>query len=81
MTVIEVTGRVNERGQLEFEPPHDLPPGEVRIIFKTITAEEEAADEALWDEKFAKSQELLEQMAQQAHEEYLAGLTEDFRLG
>ncbi len=40
--------------------------------------EEEAADEALWDEQFARSQDVLEQMAKEAHDEYLAGLTEDF---
>ncbi len=78
MTVIELTGRVNEQGLIEFEQPRDLPPGEIRIIIKTITAEDEAADEALWDEQFAKSQDLLEQMAEEAHQEYLAGLTEDF---
>jgi hypothetical protein len=78
MTAIELIGRVNERGQLEFEQPANLPPGEVRIIIEPISAEEVAADEALWEEQFARSQDKLEQMAQEAHEEYLAGRTEDF---
>lgn len=43
-----------------------------------IDAEEEAADAALWDEQFARSPNALDALAQEAHEEYLAGLTEDF---
>jgi hypothetical protein len=34
--------------------------------------------EALWDAQFAASQDVLEQLADEAHQEYLAGLTEDF---
>ena len=78
MTVIEIIGRINERGELEFEPPANLPPGEVRITIEPISPEDEEADEALWNEQFAKSVDLLEQMGQEAHEEYLAGRTEDF---
>jgi hypothetical protein len=78
MTAIEVIGRVNEQGQLEFDQPANLPPGEVRITIEPISAEEDAADEALWEEQFARSQDKLEQLAQEAHEDYLAGLTEDF---
>jgi hypothetical protein len=78
MTIVEVIGRVNERGQLEFEPPTHLRPGEVRIIIETIDAEAEAADEALWDEQFANSQDVLEFLANEARAEYAAGLTEDF---
>jgi hypothetical protein len=77
MTTIEVIGHVNEKGQLEFEPPA-LPPGGVRIIIETIDAEAEAADEALWDEQFAKSQDLLSKLAQEAIEQDDAGLTKDF---
>jgi hypothetical protein len=78
MTAIEVIGRVNEQGQLEFDQPANLPPGEVRIIIEPINVEEDAADEALWEEQFARSQDELEQLGQEAHEEHLAGLTEDF---
>jgi hypothetical protein len=74
MTAIEILGRVNEEGQLEFEQPARLPPGEVRI---TIEPFDIAADEALWDEQFAKSQDVLDQLSQEAHEDYLAGRTED----
>jgi hypothetical protein len=37
-----------------------------------------AAYDKLWDETFAKSQDILDQLADEAHAEYLAGLTEDF---
>ena len=74
MTIIEVWGRVNEEGRLEFEPPAHLPPGDVRITIEPLDIE---ADEALWDEQFAKSQDILEQLSQEAHEDYLAGRTED----
>ncbi len=75
MTIIEVLGRVNERGLVEFEQPRDLPPGDVPVIIETIDF---AADEALWDEQFAKSQDWLKQMALKAIEDDEAGLTEDF---
>ena len=77
MATIELTGRVNEKGEIEFEPPVNLPPGEVWI---TIEYDDDAiaADEALWDDQFARSQDLLDKLSEQAHQEYLAGLTEDF---
>lgn len=34
--------------------------------------------DALWDKTFENSQDLLNQLAEEAHDEYLAGLTEDF---
>lgn len=75
MTIIEVLGRVNENGQLEFEPPAHLPPGDVRITIESLDIE---ADEALWDEQFAKSKDVLKRMALKAIEEDEDGLTEDF---
>ncbi len=75
MTAIEILGRVDDQGRLEFEPPADLPPGDVRIIIEPVDIE---ADEARWDEQFANSQDALEQMARKAIEEDEAGLTEDF---
>ncbi len=78
MTVIEVIGRVNDAGHLEFEQPDDLPPGEVRIIIETIDAETEAAEDALWDEQFANSPDTLDFLAREAREEYYAGLTDEF---
>ncbi len=80
MTTVELIGRINERGQLEVEQPVNLPPGDVRIIIETIDPDAEAADEALWDEQFARSQDVLTRLAHEAREEYEAGLTEDFDL-
>ncbi len=34
--------------------------------------------DALWDKTFADSQDVLEKLADEAHAEYLAGLTEEF---
>jgi hypothetical protein len=34
--------------------------------------------DALWDKRFAETQDTLDQLADEAHEEYLAGLTEEF---
>ncbi len=75
MTVIEVWGRVNEDGRLEIEQPVQLPPGDVRITIETVDI---TADEARWDEQFAKSQDVLKRMALKAIDEDEAGLTEDF---
>jgi Arc/MetJ-type ribon-helix-helix transcriptional regulator len=36
------------------------------------------ASDRLWDEKFANSQDVLDALADEAHAEYIAGLTEDF---
>lgn len=76
---IEINGHVNEHGEIEFETPPNLPPGDIRIIIESIEdAKAIAADEALWDEQFAKSQDFLDRLADQAHAEYVAGLTEEF---
>ncbi|MBZ0288026.1 MAG: hypothetical protein K8I30_10465, partial [Anaerolineae bacterium] len=34
--------------------------------------------DALWDQKFAETQDVLDRLADEAHSAYLAGLTEDF---
>jgi len=78
MDAIQLTGWINEKGELEIDLPSELPVGEVRVTIEPISAEEIAADEALWDEQFARSQDALARMSEQAHAEYLAGLTEDF---
>ena len=44
----------------------------------TINDEEIAADDALWDEQFAKSKDALIAMAKRAIADDEAGLTEDF---
>jgi hypothetical protein len=75
VATIELMGYINENGQLELDQTPHLPVGEVRVIIETLDI---AADEALWDEQFAKSQDLLERMANKAIEEDEAGLTEEF---
>jgi len=37
-------------------------------------------NDLLWDAKFAASQDVLDRMADEAHQEYLAGQTEEFDL-
>jgi hypothetical protein len=78
MTFIEIRGRVNEKGELEFDPPHDLPAGEVRIMIEVLDPEAGAADEALWDEQFANSQGTLSKIAEKIRAARKAGLTEPF---
>lgn len=34
MTTLELTGRINERGELEADLPEGLPPGEVQITIQ-----------------------------------------------
>lgn len=79
---IEVVGRINEQGKLEFDLPPDLPPGEVRIFIERIDAQAEAEDEARWDASFARpeSQRLLEQWADEALQEDDTGLTTELDL-
>ncbi len=47
-------------------------------VLRALLHEATAADDALWDEKFANSQDVLDQLADEAHQEYLDGRTEDF---
>ncbi len=77
MTVIEVIGHVDANGHLAFEAPGNLPPGEVRIIIETVDAEAEAADEALWNEQFARSQDVLERLADEALKDQDEGRTDE----
>lgn len=78
MTTIELPGHINDHGQLELDQATNLPPGEVRVIIETVDAGLEDDYEAKWAESFAKSHDVLERLSQEAHEEYLAGLTEEF---
>jgi len=41
----------------------------------------EQDDEAIWDEQFAKSQDVLKRLADQAMREHAVGETEDLNLG
>lgn len=77
MATIEITGRIDENGQIELNGPANLPPGEVRIIIETIDRDEEAADDARWDALFAASQDVLARMADEALRDLDEGRTDD----
>ena len=70
-------GSAREVGGALPIPPVKLPPGDIVILIEPISAEV-AADEALWDEQFARSQNVLEALGREALAEYEAGLTDDF---
>ena len=72
---IELTGRINEQGELEVDLPKGLPPGEVHVVIELVSAEEIGADDALWDEQFARSQDALARMADEALRDYDEGRT------
>jgi hypothetical protein len=72
---IELTGRINEKGELEVDLPEGLQPGEVHVVIQPVSAEELAADDAMWDEQFAKSQDALGRMADEALKDYDEGRT------
>lgn len=74
--LVERTGRINEAGELELNEPANLPPGEVRVFIEPVDPED-AADEARWDESFAKSQDLLARMADEALRDYEEGRTDE----
>lgn len=78
MTFIELTGHVNENGDLEFPKPNNLPPGEVRIIIETFDTDAETADEALWQTQFAASPEKLDFLINEGLEALRNGEAEDF---
>lgn len=78
MAFIELTGRVNENGELELATPLTLPPGEVRIFIESFDAEAEAADETLWQKQFAESPDKLDFLINEGLEALRNGEVEDF---
>ena len=78
MTFIELTGHVNENGELEFAKPANLLPGDVRIIIESFDVDAEAADEALWQKQFAESPDKLDFLLQEGLEALRTGQVEDF---
>jgi hypothetical protein len=47
-------------------------------VLLTLLHDAVAIYDALWDKTFADSQDLLDQLADEAHAEYVAGQTEEF---
>jgi hypothetical protein len=78
MAYIELIGHVNENGELEFQKPTNLPPGDVRIIIETFDAQAEAEDEALWQKQFAESPDKLDFLINEGLEALRSGDAEDF---
>jgi hypothetical protein len=66
-----------ELGVSTAELLEEIANGEL-IIVRPPSEEELAADDALWDEQFATSQDVLDQLAEDALAKYHAGLTEEF---
>ncbi|MBC7870644.1 MAG: hypothetical protein H7Y09_07370 [Chitinophagaceae bacterium] len=52
--------------------------GDLIIMRPSVSDEELAADDALWDEQFAASQDVLDKLAANALAKYQAGMTEEF---
>lgn len=78
MTFIELSGHVNENGELEISNPPSLLPGDVRIIIETFDAQAEADDEALWKKQFAESPDKLDFLINEGLEALRSGEAEDF---
>ena len=47
-------------------------------VLRALLHDAAAVYDALWDKTLADSQDVLDRLADEAHSEYLAGLTEDF---
>jgi hypothetical protein len=52
-----------------------IAPGDV---LRTLLHDAAHISDALWEKKFAESQDVLDRLADEGHAEYLAGQTEDF---
>ena len=66
-----------EFGVSTAELLEEIANGELMIV-RRPSEEELAADDALWDEQFAASQDILDKLADDALAKYHAGLTEEF---
>jgi hypothetical protein len=64
---MQINALAHERG---LDAPAD--------VLRALLYEAISVNDALWDAKFAASQDALERIADEAHQEYLAGQTEDF---
>lgn len=76
--IIELKGRIGADGKITLTTPTNLPPGEVDIVI-TYPDEDEAQDEALWDDQFSATpttvfNALIEQGLNDLHN----GETDDF---
>ncbi len=75
MTTIELTGRINDQGQIELDQPTHLPPGEpIRVIIETLD-ELPYDDDPEWNASFAKSLDTLQRLADKARQDHEQGHT------
>ncbi len=77
MEIIRVAAHIDESGRIEIDQPNRLPPGDVIITIERISAADEAADESRWAASFARSQEMLAALADEALRDLEAGLTDE----
>lgn len=79
MVTIRLTGQVTETGELIFDPPKDLPPGEVQITIEAKTEEptEAAAEQDFTDEEIKELLTFKPMSGKEIVESGLAGGWED----
>ena len=79
MDTIRVVGHSDDNGQIQIDEMVNLPPGQQLIItIETVTADVLATDDALWDEKFARTPHVLVRLAAEARAEIEAGTITEF---
>ncbi len=73
MATIELTGHINEQGQIELDQPTHLPAGEaVRVTIETLH-ELPYDDDPEWNGSFAKSLDDLQRLADKARKDHEEG--------
>jgi hypothetical protein len=76
---LTVTVELTEYEQTQIEAlAHERGLEEPADVLRALLSEAVAANDVLWDEKFAASQDVLDQLADAGHREYMAGQTEEF---
>ncbi len=77
MATIRLTGHIDENGRIEIAERVDLPPGDVMVVIETVSAEDEAAANAAWNDFFARSQDMLTRMAAKVRKNRDEGLNQE----
>lgn len=76
---LTVTVELSEYEQTQIEAlAHERGLNAPSDVLRALLHEAVTTNDALWDEKFANSQDILDRLADEGHQEYLAGNTEDF---
>jgi hypothetical protein len=77
MTTIHLTGHVTEEGELIFEPPKDLPPGNVEITIKVPSGAAKPLEQDFTDEEIKELLTFTPKSGKEIVESGLAGGWED----